>query len=164
MINKYSIASILFIGLLLPSVVFANESGNLLSLGTGIYDVGDDDEAADFRLEHRWGTPIWWEIKPYVGGEVTSDGSVWGGFGLYGDIPVTENLVITPSTAAGFYAQGDSDLDLGYPLEFRSQIEASYIFPSENRVGIAFGHISNASLDEDNPGTEILNLYWHIPY
>ncbi len=32
-----------------------------------------------------------------------------------------------------------------------------------SRLGLAFGHISNAGLDDDNPGTEILNLYYHIP-
>lgn len=141
-----------------------NPDGNLLSLGTGIYDVGDDDDAGDFRLEHRWGKPFWWELKPFVGGEVTSEASFWLGGGVYADFWVSDHLIITPSFGVGAYDEGDSDLDLGFPIEFRSQIEAAYQFQNNNRVGVAFGHISNASLDEDNPGTEILNLYWHIPY
>ncbi|HID90986.1 TPA: hypothetical protein EYP44_03395, partial [Candidatus Bathyarchaeota archaeon] len=36
--------------------------------------------------------------------------------------------------------------DLGGALEFRSGIEASYAFENDSRLGVAFNHISNASL------------------
>lgn len=154
----------LFISALVLNAPAYAEDGNLLSMGTGSYDVGNDDNAGDFRLEHRWGAPVWWEFKPWIGGEITTDGSIWAGGGVLADFRVADQLILTPSFGVGVYDEGDSDLDLGHPIEFRSQIEASYEFSNMNRLGLAFGHISNASLDENNPGTEILNLYWHLPY
>ncbi len=136
-----------------------------ISLGAGYYDILDDDGAADFRLEYRPGQSILIDnLQPWLGAEVTSDASVWVGVGLLYDWQVTDNFYVAPSFGVGFYDEGNSDKDLDYPLEFRSQLEAGYEFANEHRVGLAFGHISNASLGDDNPGTEILNAYWHIPY
>lgn len=137
---------------------------DLLSFGVGWYDILDNDGAADLRVEYRPDMKILWELKPWVGGEVTSDGSLWGGGGVLLDMNLSDNVYLTPSFGVGLYSQGGSDLDLGYPIEFRSQIEAGYKFTGGQRVGVAFGHISNASLDSRNPGTEILNVYYHIPY
>ena len=94
-----------------------------------------------------------------------SDWSTWTGGGILADFYIDEGqtVYVTPSFGAGLYSQGDSDLDLGSAIEFRSQIEGGYEFDNGHRVGAAFGHISNASIDEDNPGTEILNLYYHVP-
>jgi len=147
----------------LPAQAQEEHNYNYLSLGAGIYDVGDDDEAADFRIEYRDGKPLFWQIKPWFGAEFTSDASIWAGGGLITDIHVGPNVYFTPSFGVGLYGQGSSDLDLGYPIEFRSQIEAGYEFNNGHRLGAAFGHISNASLDDKNPGTEILNLYYHVP-
>lgn len=139
-------------------------SDDRLSFGLGIYDIGDNESALDLRAEHRWGTPVWWAIKPFAGGEVTSDGTVWAGAGFYADFYVDDRLIVTPSIGAGLYAQGGSDRDLDHPIEFRSQIEAAYEMEDMNRVAVAVSHISNADLGDSNPGTEILSLYWQMPY
>ena len=52
--------------------------------------------------------------------------------------------------------RGDSK-DLGYNLEFRSQIEFSYKLKS-SRIGFNLNHISNASIGDTNPGTESATL------
>ena len=137
---------------------------DLLSFGAGWYDILDDDGAADFRVEYRPDYDLFWEFKPWFGGEVTSEGSLWGGAGILLDMNLSDNVYFTPSFGVGLYSQGGSDLDLGYPIEFRSQIEAGYKFHSGQRIGVSFGHLSNASLDDENPGTEVLNVYYHIPY
>lgn len=147
----------------LSSAIAEDGSQNFLSLGLGYYDILDDDGAADVRLEYRSGHEYFWKIKPWAGVEVTSDTSLWLGGGVLADIDIHENWILTPSFGAGFYAQGSSDLDLGHPIEFRSQIELAYELPSASRVGLSFGHLSNASLDDSNPGTEVLNLYYHVP-
>ena len=146
-----------------PMSAYAGNQEDLISFGAGVWDVGDDDEAADFRLEYRFGEKLFWELKPWLGAEATSDGSVWGGFGFLIDWMPTDHLYINPSTSVGLYGQGSSDLDLGSVIEFRSQIEAGYQFDAGQRVGVAFGHLSNASIDDENPGTEVLNLYYHVP-
>jgi len=135
-----------------------------VSFGVGVWDITqDDDMATDLRVEYRHGETLFWKIKPWAGLEVTTDGSVWGGGGILADFKPTDNIYITPSFGAGLYAQGGSDKDLDHVIEFRSQIEGGYQFDSGQRLGVAFGHISNADLGDDNPGTEILNLYYHIP-
>ena len=73
--------------------------------------------------------------------------------GLRKDINVKSNFFITPSFAIGYYYQEISK-DLGYDLEFRSQLELSYQFESMNRIALSLNHISNASLGEENPGVE----------
>jgi lipid A 3-O-deacylase len=138
---------------------------DLLSFGVGYWDIGDDEGAADFRLEYRPYAPIIIdEFRPWVGFEVTSDWSIWGGAGFLFDWNFSPNWYLTPSVGVGFYSQGDSDLDLGSAIEFRSQLELAYSFNNGYRVGAAFGHLSNASIDDDNPGTEVLNVYWHMPF
>ena len=150
---------------LIITMISIAKAKDYLSISTGCYDVIDDEKAADFRIEYRPDTPVLLDLlHPWAGIELTSDGSVWGGGGLLYNWEFTPNWYITPNFGAGVYMKGSSNLDLGHTIEFRSQLEITHKFESEQKLGIAFGHISNASLDNDNPGTEILNIYWHIPY
>lgn len=140
-----------------------NDKQSYISGGIGYYDVLDNDGAADFRLEYRPDSELIWKFKPWVGTEITSEGSTWTGGGIVFDAMVDDNIYIAPSFGAGLYTQGGSDKDLGSAIEFRSQLEGGYQFDNGHRVGAAFGHISNASIGDDNPGTEILNVYYHVP-
>lgn len=130
--------------------------------GFGWYDFKiQDNEAADFRLEYRHSDDFLW-LKPWGGLEVTSDGGVWGGVGVLIDITFFDAVVLTGSFAPGLYEEGDGK-NLGHTLEFRSQVELGYQFENRSRLSLAFSHISNGSLSNDNPGVELLNLYYHIP-
>ena len=142
----------------------AKADGDYVSLFLGEYDVFDDHDALDCRAEYRWSEPLFWQISPYAGLEITADGTVWGGVGLYSDFFVTDHTYITPSFAIGLYNQGGSDLDLDYPLEFRSQIEIGYQFENYHRISLGLSHTSNGSLGNHNPGTEVLGIYYHIPW
>jgi hypothetical protein len=70
---------------------------------------------------------------------------------------------LTPSFATGYYDQGSSK-DLGNNLEFRSQLELSYNLEKNKRVGISLNHISNASLADENPGTESIVISFINPF
>ena len=70
--------------------------------------------------------------------------------------------MVTGSFGAGYYAEGGGT-DLGHEIEFRSQIEVAYRFDDRSRLGLAFSHISNASIGDTNPGVEVLNDYYSIP-
>lgn len=135
---------------------------DLVSIGVGYYDINDNEEAVDFRLEYRWDSPLVWVIEPFAGVEFTTDAAFYALGGLLADIQVGDHFLLTPSFGAGLYADGDGK-DLGHVVEFRSQLEIGWEFDNATRAGLAFGHISNAGLDNKNPGTEILNLYYHIP-
>lgn len=153
--------------LLLPLLLLAfsapaKAEGDLLSLSIGYYDINDNEDATDFRAEYRWDSPLFWVIEPWIGAEGTSDGALYGLGGLLADIQVGNGFLITPSFGAGLYSDGDGK-DLGHVVEFRSQLEMGWEFSNSSRIGIAGGHISNAGLGDKNPGTEFLNVYYHIP-
>jgi len=142
--------------------VALNETPAVISVGAGWYDFKvQDDEAVDFRLEYRHGEDFLW-LKPWGGLEVTSDGALWGGIGVLIDITFFDRVVLTGSFAPGLYEDGNGK-DLGHTVEFRSQVELGYQFENQSRLSLAFSHISNGSLADDNPGAEMLNLYYHIP-
>lgn len=144
--------------------VFAAGTRGFLGLSLGVYDVLDNEEAADLRAEYRPNVSfVFKRLKPWAGIEVTSDASLWAGGGFLFDINLGKRFVLTPSIGAGYYAPGHSDKDLGYPLMFRSQLELAYAFDSGCRLGVSFSHLSNASLGSDNPGTESFNVYYHVP-
>ena len=60
-------------------------------------------------------------------------------------------LKITPSFETVYYNYGDGK-DLGYPLEFKSEIQLSLELPKESQIGLSYNHLSNASLGSKNPG------------
>lgn len=140
----------------------ANGDPSYISVGAGWYDLLEqDDEAADLRLEYRHGRRFWL-FKPWAGLELTSDGGLWLGGGPLIDLYLGRRLVLTASTGVGAYEDG-SGKNLGGTVEFRSQAEIAWRFDDRSRLGLAFGHISNAGIGDDNPGTEILTLYYHVP-
>lgn len=154
--------------------IYATETDNsplstntvpLAGFGVGGFDVLDSDErnpAVDFRFEYRFGQPLWYVFKPLIALQGTSDGSGGAFAGVVADWIIDDHWVIAPSFAAGFWGRGNGK-DLGYGLEFRSQIEMGYRFDNDWRLTGAFSHISNADLGSSNPGVEIANVYLHIP-
>lgn len=139
------------------------EDPDFLVIGGGWYDFNDDQDAADFRVEYRSDYKIAGFLKPWVGIEGTSEQAVYGLGGLLMDIYFGRRWVLTPSFGAGLYADG-SGKDLGSTIEFRSQLEFGYRFDDWSRLSVAVSHISNAGLDDNNPGTEIATIYYHIPF
>lgn len=155
--------------LALPSSdIHAQERGGpehrpYLSIGGGYYDVLDEDDAIDFRLEYRFAQNLGLGIKPALTADMTSDGAIFAGLGLYRDFFVNDSLYLTPSVGVNVYDEGESGLNLGHDIEFRTQIEAGYERANHHRISLGFSHYSNASLSEENPGTEIVTLYYHFP-
>lgn len=135
----------------------------LLTLGVGWFDMLQrEDQAADIRLEYRSDLALWF-VKPWVGMELTSDGALYGIGGILLDFTLGDHFYFSPSVGVGAYADGGGR-DLGSTVEFRSQAELGYRFDNQARLGVAFGHISNASISDRNPGAEILTLYYSIPF
>ena len=129
----------LFLALLVrPAPAAAGEDDtSFLSFGLGYYDlVSNDDDAADFRLEYRHGSGLWW-IKPWLGVEATSDAGLYGVGGILIDIPLGDRFALVPSFGVGAYENGDGK-DLGSTVEFRSQVELAYRFENRARLGVAF--------------------------
>ena len=177
MINKILIILTL---LIFPKILYA---GGYDVFGIGLYDIKFDgsqtNQSSDLRYERRFDNSLieigpesenFFYLKPFVGLETTTDSAVYVLGGIYlednlGTLFVGEdsNFVFTPSFGAGFYDDGDGK-QLGNDIQFRTTFEFSYELKNKNRIGISFGHISNANLGDKNPGTEILSLSYHIPF
>ncbi|MDA0787329.1 MAG: acyloxyacyl hydrolase [Proteobacteria bacterium] len=145
-----------------PPAAMADDP-DFLTIGGGWYDFNDNMDAFDFRAEYRSDYKLLGFTKPWVGVEATSDQAVYVVGGLLVDLYFGRRWVFTPSFGAGIYADG-SGKDLGHTIEFRSQLEFGYRFDDRSRVSLAVSHISNASLGDNNPGTEIATFYYHIPF
>lgn len=141
--------------------IFANSS-HYLGFAIAKYDVIDEKQAAEVKLEYSFGEPIIGPFKPILVSELTEDSSFYAAAGLYLDYVPHKNIYIKPSWTIGVYEEGQGK-DLGDGAIIRSQLELGYQFDSLHRLGIAFSHASNAMQDKNNTGTEVLSLYFHMP-
>ena len=142
------------------SPALADDSA-FFSVGGGWYDFNDNQDAIDFRAEYRSGYKMLGFLKPWVGVEVSSDQAGYTLVGVLTDLYFGRRWVLTPSFGTGIYINGNGK-DLGNPIEFRSQLEFGYRFDDHSRVSLGISHISNASLSDNKPGTEIATVYYHI--
>jgi hypothetical protein len=101
-------------------------------------------------------------VRPFAQVGLAHAGSVYGGAGLLFDFPLSRRAWLTVGSGPGVYRHKGNDPDLGYAVEFASWIEVSTIV-LQRRVGLTFGHLSNAHLGSRNPGTETLGLTVHFP-
>lgn len=146
----------------LPQQIDPAADGLLLQLGAGDFDaVRQDDTAAHaaFRAALR---PRRFQIRPLIGLFATSDESVYGYIGATREFPLSRRFLLAPQFSVGAYEAGDGK-DLGHTLEFLSSLELAYRLDNGSRIGLAYQHISNGSISEDNPGAEIILLTWSWP-
>ncbi len=139
-----------------------DSSPPLLAFGTGYYDFAKrGDVAVDLRLEYRSDFELS-IFRPWLGLELTTDRAVYVAGGLFADLDLAPHWVLTPSAGVGAYHEGGGK-NLGSVVEFRLQAEISYRFDDESRLSLALSHLSNARLGGNNPGAEILTLYYMVP-
>ncbi len=155
-----AIAAALFVLAAPGSNARAAEPG-FLTFGAGIYDFSDEGTGV-VSVEYTHKSALIWKIKPMGGVLVTFDGALYGygGFGL--DIFFGRRIVVTPSIAAGLYSDGGGK-DLGHVVEFRSSVKIAYRLDSRARIGLDLYHLSNAGLDDINPGANVLMLTYSMP-
>lgn len=171
LVNK--VRSNLSIVLLILSLIFFGEEvkadGEIkddpafLSVGLGYYDFNRKKETGmEFRAEYRSDRKVLF-FKPFGAISATNTSQGFVGAGILLDLFFGRRIVITPSFAPHYYWGGNTKLDLGHSIEFRSQIEFAYRFDNRSRLGMAISHYSNASLGDTNPGTETGTIYFSLP-
>ena len=135
---------------------------DFVTFAVGWFDAADDDDAIDFRLEYRSNLRLW-VLKPFAGLSGTTESAfyLYGGFGV--DLFFGRRWVLYPNVAVGLYEDGDGK-DLGHTIEFRSGVELAYRFDDRSRLGFGVHHISNASLGDRNPGTNLLVVTYSVPF
>lgn len=142
-----------------------NAHADTLGFAIGSYDIDGSHSATDFRVDYEYDTSVWLDdLKPWLGVQATTDGSLWLGGGLLYDWQFADSWHLKPGVGVSYYSRGSSDLDLGYPVEFRTQLELAKDLNPNNSLGLAVSHLSNANLDSDNPGVEVVSLYWHYRF
>ena len=122
---------------------------------TGVFDFSDDSKHSTLvGLEHQnenlFRNSFLGKISPITGGLITADNAVY----IYTGVQAEYNLgalQFIPSFTPGYYNEGRGK-DLGYPLEFKSEIQFSYNLSENTLLGMSYNHISNASLGDKNPG------------
>lgn len=150
--------------LLATAVPATAEEPAFISFGAGYYDLFDDQSAGEARLEYRFAEKDkLFFFTPFVGVMATTDAATYGYAGVGIDVFFGRRWVATPNFAVGVYGNGDGK-DLGYAVEFRSGLEVAYRFDDYSRLGLSFTHISNAGLDDRNPGVESLVLMYSMPF
>ena len=89
--------------------------------------------------------------SPITGGFITENSAAYIYTGVEWNYDMGDNFIFTPSFTPGLYSEGDGK-DLGHILEFKTEIQASYIISENSSLGMSYNHISNASLGDKNPG------------
>ncbi len=141
----------------------ADNEPAFLTLSSGWFDFNrQKDQGVEFSAEYRSNKKFWW-FKPFVHGAVVSNGMTFLGAGVLIDVYMGKRWVLSPSFAPTWWHGKTDDLDLGYGLEFRSRLELAYRFDDRSRLGLSISHSSNASLGDDNPGTESLMVNYSMP-
>jgi len=147
----------LFILFNLSTSGFAGENKNNTEINafTGIFDFSDDKQKAGlFGIQHQdeylFRESFLGKLSPITGGFLTENNAFYLYTGIQAEYEIGPFL-ITPSFAPGYYNYGDGK-DLGYPLEFKSEVQMSLNLSDSTQFGMSYNHISNASLGTKNPG------------
>ena len=67
-------------------------------------------------------------------------------------INLRNNFSLVPSFSVGLYESFDEGKDMGFPIEFKSEVEAYFDLSQDRYLGISWHHISNADIGDKNPG------------
>lgn len=102
----------------------------------------------------------WKRFNPVIDFSVTDKGGAWVGVGLYqqfdfkvAGVPAFAGFSFAP----GAYMQGQ-DIDLGFPLEFRSGLELGVQLGEDWQLSLSYDHRSNGDIASWNPGLETIQL------
>ena len=131
------------------------EKNTEFNLYTGMFDFSDHKQKAGLLgLQHQnedlFRDSFLGKISPVTGGFLTEKNAFYLYTGVQAEYEIG-GIKITPSFAPGYYNYG-SGKDLGYPLEFKSEVQVTFDISDTTHFGMSYNHISNASLGSKNPG------------
>ena len=152
--------TIVLLILILPSKLFGDtkveNNNHQLNLYLGNFDFSDDKQKATLlgfqhQDENLNRDTFLGNVSPITGGFVTENSAAYVYTGIEWNMDMGEKMTFTPSFAPGLYHEGDGK-DLGHVLEFKSEVQLSYLASDDMSFGISYNHVSNASLGDKNPG------------
>ena len=147
---------LLFAMLFSTTQVFAIEDNNQqYNFFTGNFDFSDKKQSASLigfqhQNEDLQRDTFIGNISPITGGFITENSAVYIYTGFEWNVDIGA-LTFTPSFTPGLYHEGNGK-DLGHIIEFKSEIQFSYAFSENSKIGVSYNHVSNASIGDKNPG------------
>ena len=151
--------SLFFVVMFAVTNLFAAEEVNTnnhqLNYFTGNFDFSDDKQSAilvgfQHQDENLIRDTFLGNVAPITGGFITENSAAYIYTGIEWNVDMG-GMMFTPSFAPGLYHEGDGK-DLGHVLEFKSEVQLSYVVSDKTSFGVSYNHISNASLGDKNPG------------
>jgi hypothetical protein len=145
-----------FVVLFSTTQVIANENNiHQYNFFTGNFDFSDDNQSAlligfQHQNEDLERDTLIGDISPITGMFVTEKSAAYLYTGFEWNVNMGA-LTFTPSFTPGFYHEGDGK-DLGHVVEFKSEVQFSYAFSENSKLGVSYNHLSNASIGDKNPG------------
>ena len=133
----------------------ADIKNHQLNYFLGNFDFSDDKQKAllvgfQHQDENLYRDTFLGNVSPITGGFVTENSAAYIYTGIEWNVDMGE-MMFTPSFAPGLYHEGDGK-DLGHVLEFKSEVQLSYISSENTSFGVSYNQVSNASLGDKNPG------------
>ena len=131
--------------------------GHQFNFFSGVWDINNDSDKSSelFGIQHSnenlFRDTFLGKLSPISGFMMTADSDTYFYTGVQAEYKIGK-LNLTPSFSPGLYSVGDGK-DLGYPLEFKSELQISVDFFG-SRLGYSQSHISNADLGDKNPGAD----------
>jgi hypothetical protein len=114
----------------------------------------------EVRAEYIYGGLSWDSFRPRFAVTESARGDFWAGAGVdyekYWSINKTQAIFVGVNFLPGYYHPGA--MQLGSPIEFRSQLEMGLVQAGSWRVSAYIEHRSNASIGRINPGIEAFGL------
>jgi len=157
--EKMKLMPLLLSAGLISTALNAEESS--LNMALGSFDFGKSGTAMG-QLEYRF-SANWSGIRPQAGLFFTVDSGAYFYAGIGYTFSINEEWSVIPSLSAGYYNQG-AGKDLGYDIEFYSQLKLAYQLASDASIGLGVGHISNAGIGDSNPGAETVCLSYSLSF
>jgi len=131
--------------------------GHQLNFFSGVWDINNDfDKSSElFGVQHSndnlFRDTFLGKLSPITGFMMTADSDTYFYTGVQAEYKIGK-LNFTPSFSPGLYSVGDGK-DLGYPLEFKSELQISVDFFG-SKLGYSQSHLSNADIGDKNPGAD----------
>ena len=135
-----------------------SSEGHQFNFFSGVWDINNDFNQSSelFGIQHSnenlFRDTFLGKLSPITGFMMTADSDTYFYTGVQAEYKIGK-LNLTPSFSPGLYSVGDGK-DLGYPLEFKSEVQLSIDFLSGSRLGYSQSHLSNANLGDTNPGAD----------
>ena len=125
---------------------------------SGVFDINTSSKKSSelFGVQHSnedlFRDTFLGKLSPITGFMMTADSASYFYTGVQAEYKIGK-LNLTPSFSPGLYSMGDGK-DLGSPLEFKSELQLSVDLRPGTKLGYSQSHLSNAGLDDKNPGAD----------